>query len=110
MDKEQGELYFVNKEIMICEYQNSGYTNNISKIFKNNPKGYYKYFRELLSFNLSNVPFKKRLYMIKHYILFCTLLKKSYFDSIKNVNGSFNKLLVSLLYIPGNVLTKIKIK
>ena len=59
-----------NNPIMICEYQQEGYTNNIMDQFKNNPYGYYEYFKEILQHDMKNVTFKKRLYTIKHYILF----------------------------------------
>ena len=33
-----------NTPVMVCEYQEGGYSKNISKQFKANPIGYYKYF------------------------------------------------------------------
>ena len=69
------DLYYkikcYNEPIMICEYQKDGYSKNIDKVFKKNPKGYLKYFEEILTMqDMVGVPFKKRLYVIKHYILF----------------------------------------
>ncbi len=110
MDKEYKGLYLINKEIINCEYYDDGYTKNILKIFKNNPYGYNEYFKELLSFNMKSVLFKKRIYIIKHYILFCNLINKGYRESLKNVNGYINKLLTALLYVPGKIMTNIKIK
>lgn len=110
MDKEYRGLYLVNKEVINCEYYDDGYTRNILNIFKNNPYGYYEYFKELLSFDMKFVLFKKRMYMIKHYILFCSLINKGYRESIKNIKGFINKLLVALLYVPGKMMTNKKIK
>ncbi len=110
MDKKYKGLYLINREIMVCKYQDDGYSKSIIKLFKNNPYGFYEYFKELLSFDMKGVLFKKRLYMIKHYILFSTLTKKGYIESIKNVSGLFNKLLVLILYIPGKIATNIRIK
>ena len=42
---EKYQMICVNKPIMKCEYQEKGYTKNISKQFKENPNGYYKYFQ-----------------------------------------------------------------
>ena len=70
MDKNY-KIYCINKPIMVCEYQKNGYTKNINKQFINNPKGYYKYFYEILSqMNTSKILFSKRLYIIKHYIYY----------------------------------------
>ena len=51
---------------------------------------------------------KKRMYIYKHYILFSVLTKQKH--PIKNVNGLINKLIVGILYIPGKIATKVKIK
>lgn len=97
----------VNEPIMICAYQEEGYTKNILEIFKKNPYGYLKYFEEMLDMDLRGVSFKKRMYIIKHYILFSVLTKNS---NIFNVKGMLNKVLIYILYIPGKVLTKRKFK
>lgn len=94
----------INQPIMICEYQEEGYTKNITKQFKENPYGYYEYFKEILQRDMRGVTFHKRLYVIKHYILFMTLTKNK--KTIKKIKGSLNKLLVILLYLPGRIKTK----
>lgn len=48
---------------------------------------------------MSGVNFGKRLYVIKHYILFSYLTKKKI--DITNVKNIINKALIILLYIPG---------
>lgn len=105
MDKDYNGLLIKLDEIIVCEYQNDGYTKNIMKTFINSPYGYYKYFSELLSFNMKGILLKKRLYILKHYILFCYLTNKKVSQCIKNVKG-LNKLLIILLVIPGYVYSK----
>ena len=106
---EKYQMICINKEIMICEYQKDGYTQNILKQFKENPKGYFKYFKEILTeHDMKGVPFKKRLYVIKHYILFTTLTKSK--KILKGVKGALNKVLIILLYIPGRIKTNISLK
>ena len=97
-----------NEPIMICEYQEGGYSNNIVEVFKKNPYGYYEYFKEMFDMNFSGIYFKKRMYIIKHYILFSYLTKRSFKESINNVKGVFNKILFVIMYFPGVVLTKRK--
>lgn len=97
-----------NNPIMICEYKPDGYTKNINKLFKQSPFGYYEYFKEIFDQNLNGVTFKKRMYIYKHYILFSVLTKQKH--PIKNVNGLINKLIVGILYIPGKIATRIKMK
>ena len=84
----------VNKPIMICEYQNEGYSKNILKNFKESPFGYFEYFKEIFMHSMKGVKFNKRLYAIKHYILFLYLTKNK--KGLKNVKGIYNKIL----YIP----------
>jgi len=95
---ENYKIICVNKPIMICEYQEEGYTKNIMKQFKGNPYGYYEYFKEILQKNMKGVAFNKRLYTIKHYILFSYLTKKYSSDNIKDTS---NKILYFLLLLPG---------
>lgn len=99
------KIICINEPIMICEYQNEGYTKNIKEEFKVNPYGYYEYFKEIFEQNMENVPLSKRLYVIKHFILFTYLTKTK--KSLKNVKGIYNKILYVLLYIPGTIKTKI---
>ena len=103
------DLYYkikcYNEPIMICEYQKDGYSKNIDKVFKKNPKGYLKYFEEILTMqDMVGVPFKKRLYVIKHYILFCVLNKVK--PALKEIKGFLNRILIVLLYVPGFIMTK----
>ena len=55
------------------------------------------------------VPISKRLYVIKHYILFLTLTKQKS-NILENIDGLLNKILIVLLYIPGVIMTNIKFK
>jgi len=105
---EKFNIICINKPIMICEYQKQGYTKNITKQFKENPYGYFNYFKEILQKDMKGVTFKKRLYAIKHYILFATISKQK--NITKNVKGLFNKILTITLFIPGKIATKIRFK
>ena len=97
------KIICVNKPIMVCEYQENGYTKNIQKEFKENPYGYYKYFKEILERDMKGVNLKKRLYVIKHYILFGYLVNQY---EIKNIKGITNKMFYLLLFIPGILKSK----
>lgn len=48
---QEGELLVLNKYLYNCEYQESGYTNNMSKLLKSNPKGYCSYINQRLKFD-----------------------------------------------------------
>lgn len=104
MDK-QYKVLCINMPIIIGTYLSDGYTKNIKKVFLENPKGYMKYFEEILNSNTEKILFEKRLYIIKHYILFSYLTKKK--DILKNVKGNLNKLLIAFLYLPGCLKTKL---
>lgn len=98
------KMICINEPIMICEYQKEGYTKNIVNEFKQNPLGYYEYFKEIFEHNMKGVTFSKRLYVIKHFILFTYLTKTK--KSFQNVKGFLNKLLYILLYLPGVLKTR----
>lgn len=100
----------VNEPIMICEYRKDGYTQNMQKIFKENPYGQYAYFKELFNMNFKGIYFSKRLYVIKHYILFSVLTNQTYSQSAKWVKGALNRFVFTLLYLPGKYLTKRKFR
>ena len=73
---ENFKIKCVNKPITIGDYQKDGYTSNILKTFKESPYGYLKYFEEILQKDFKGVTWNKRLYAIKHYILFLTITKQ----------------------------------
>ncbi len=96
----------INKAIEIGDYRKDGYTKNILKVFKESPLGYYEYFREILEMNLKGVTLKKRIYIYKHYILFANLADREH--AIRNVEGLINKIIITLLWIPGTIKTRSK--
>ena len=102
------DVICINEPIMICEYQKDGYSKNILKVFKENPLGYYEYFKEILEMDLSGVTLKKRLYIYKHYILFAVLAERDH--AIRNVTGVINKIIVAIMWIPGIIKTKTMFK
>ena len=76
---ENYKLLCINDVIEIGDYQQDGYTKNILQTFKTSPNGYYKYFKEILQKKMKGVLFKKKLYILKHYILFLFLKIKKRF-------------------------------
>ena len=98
------DVICINEPIMVCEYQKDGYSKNIQKVFKENPLGYYEYFREILEMDLSGVTLKKRLYIYKHYVLFSILAERDH--AIRNVSGIINKIIVAIMYLPGLIKTR----
>lgn len=107
MDASKKGLLIRTQSIMVCEYQEDGYTLGLQKVFKNNPKGYYQFFKEALNYNMSHVLFRRRIYLIKHYILFGYLTKTSFRKMVMNVHG-WNRFLTIFLYIPGMMVSKRK--
>ena len=102
MDKDY-KMICNNEYMMVCEYQEEGYTKNINKEFVNNPFGYYMYFYEILNYmDMKGVSFGKRLYIIKHFILFGYLTGQKG----KNVSTFFNNILIAILWIPGRIKSK----
>lgn len=98
----------INEPIMICEYQQDGYSENITEVFRKNPYGYYKYFKEMFDMDLKGIYFNKRMYILKHYILFSVLTNKKFKESLETVKGNINKILFMLMYMPGVLITKKK--
>lgn len=88
--------------------EKTGYTNNILKTFTTSPFGYFKYFEEILLKSFKKVSFKKRLYVIKHYILFAVLTNRSLKQILQNIKGITNKIIIAFLYLPGKLKTKQK--
>ena len=106
---ENYKIICVNKPIMICEYQEEGYTKNIKKQFLENPYGYFEYFKEILMRkDFKGITFKKRIYAIKHYILFSYLTKQKI--NLKEVTKIKDKILIVLLYLPGIIISEKKFK
>ena len=61
------------------------------------------YFYEILNdMDMKGVSFGKRLYIIKHFILFGYLTGQKG----KNVSTFFNNILIAILWIPGRIKSK----
>ena len=89
-------------------YLEDGYTSNIDKTFFKYPNGYYQYFKEILNRNTKNIKFNKRLYVLKHYILFEYLIESKI--ELNNIKCIVNKLLYILLIVPGRIKARAMIK
>lgn len=103
MDKDY-KIKCINKAITIGEYQENGYTSNIQKTFIESPNGYYKYFEEILEKDFKGVTFNKRLYAIKHFILFTVLTNQKL--TTKKVKNILNKIIIRILYWPGKIKSR----
>ena len=101
---EKYKLLAINEIVEIGSYIEDGYTKNINKTFKESPYGYYMYFKELLQKNMKGVKFSKRLYAIKHYILFGYLTNNMFNANL--IRDRLNKFLYIILYIPGIMKSK----
>ena len=96
---EKYKVICINDILEYGQYEDDGYTKNITEMFKKYPYGYYEYFKEILEKDMKGVLFRKRLYIIKHYILFGTLSHHKF--NIKNIKDLINKILYVILYFPG---------
>lgn len=105
---EKYKIKCVNKAITVGEYQENGYTSNIIKTFKSSPFGYLKYFEEILQKDFKAVTWNKRLYAIKHYILFLSITEQKL--NLKQVKNWFNKILLIILFVPGKIKSETFIK
>lgn len=101
---EKYKVIAINDVVEQGSYIEGGYTKNINKTFKEAPFGYYMYFKEILTKNMNGVLFSKRLYAIKHYILFSYLTNNKFDDSF--MKDKLNKFLYSVLYLPGIIKSK----
>ena len=101
---EKYQLLAINEIIEQGSYIEDGYTKNINKTFKESPYGYYMYFKESLQKDMRGVMFSKRLYVIKHYILFSYLTKNKF--NVKLIKDRLNRLLYIILYLPGIMKSK----
>ncbi len=96
---EKYKIYPINKAVEQGSYIEDGYTKNINKTFKEAPFGYYMYFREILEKDMKGVLFSKRLYVIKHFILFGYLTYNKF--NVNFIKSKLNKFLYIILYLPG---------
>lgn len=106
LEKEtDGFLVHTKNPVIIGTYLEDGYTTHIREIFKKYPYGYYEYFKECLNHSMKKISFQRRLYFIKHYILFSYLTKRSFKEMMREIRG-MNQFLTLVLYIPGRISSK----
>ena len=101
---EKYKLLAINEVIEQGSYIEDGYTKNINKTFKESPYGYYMYFKELMQNDMKGVKFSKRIYAIKHYILFSYLTRNKFNANL--IKDRLNKFLYIMLYLPGMMKSK----
>ena len=101
---EKYKLLAINEVIEQGSYIEDGYTKNINKTFKESPYGYYMYFKELLQKDMRGIMLSKRLYAIKHYILFSYLTKNKF--NAKLIKDRLNRFLYIILYLPGRMKSR----
>jgi glycosyltransferase involved in cell wall biosynthesis len=89
-------LYILDKILCICEYHADGYTANVRKLTKNNPKSYTVYKRQAVIFSKT---FKGKFINTTKYLVGCFLSKELY--PIKNAPY---KWLALLTYIPAKLV------
>ena len=93
---QQYSLYLLNKILYICKYLEDGYTTNIRRLTKNNPKGYMVLNKQriLLSKTIKNKYFNTIRYMVG-----CILSKEEH--PIKNAPY---KVFATLAYLPALII------
>jgi glycosyltransferase involved in cell wall biosynthesis len=101
---EKYKILTINEAIEQGSYIDDGYTKNIIKTFKEYPYGYYMYFKEILEKDMTGTLWNKRMYAIKHYILFSYLTNNKFND--KFMKNNLNKILYTILYLPGVIKSK----
>ena len=93
-----GKLLILKKYLYVCEYLDNGYTNNMAKLLKNNPKGYLAYIKQRIEFDKS----------IKHkffdYIRYIAMAKCVTYENIWT-NEDF---IIKCLAYPFGVLLYVK--
>lgn len=104
LDQLYDGMQFIDEEIIVGEYLENGYSKNIKDMFKKYPKGYYAFFKECLGYIQKDTLLKRKLYFIKHYILFSYLTGKSKRECIREATSY--KGLVTLLVIPGYIKSR----
>ncbi len=105
MDQKKRGFLIRDEQIMICQYQEAGYSRNIEKMFQKYPHGYYAFFQEVFSYPQRHILFSKRLYNVKHFILFGYLCHQHFFEMVKYPKG-WNKILFTILYFPGRMMSR----
>ena len=70
------KILCINEAIEQGDYLEDGYTKNINETFKSSPKGYYRYFKEIINKGLKGIKLRKKIYIIKNYLKFKIKMKK----------------------------------
>lgn len=98
--------YFIDKEITEGDYLEDGYSKNIHKYMFLYPKGYLKYYKDLLTMPFE-CQFKNRYSVMKNLLFINFVLKGDFFKNIKELKFK-DRFLLTLLYVPALIKYKIK--
>lgn len=103
------EYVYIPKPIVYCEYQEDGYSFNISTIYLKNPRTHYNYYIELINYHRP-MKLKKRMFIIRQFIFFNYLCKENYLNGLEAIELIVDKILYVVFYLPVKVRTKKWIK
>lgn len=99
---ERYKMLIYNKHFMECEYRNDGYTNNMIKTLRNNPKTTAFYFKDCLNYNNS---IKDTIRFTVNYISYSIIAQYNIGIIIKEAH---NPLVTSFLF-PLGFINKFRI-
>lgn len=91
-------MYLMPKTLLICEYLQDGYSKNVRKITKENPKSYAKLKKQAIEFSIS---WKERYIQTILYMVGCRMAKQS------QIKEAPYKMLAVLGYAPAWLVWKI---
>lgn len=76
---QDGKLMLIRKALYVCEYLDNGYSKNMARLLKNNPKGYIAYINQRLRFDKG---MKEKFFDSIRYVAIAKVIKD--FHTIEN--------------------------
>jgi glycosyltransferase involved in cell wall biosynthesis len=89
-----GKLAILHKGIYLCEYLEGGYTRNMAKLLKNNPKGYFAFINQRLI--MHDKTFKSRFLDSIRYVAMAIAVKRKGY-----IRTAMYPSICMLAYLPG---------
>lgn len=96
---QEGKLLILQKYLYVCEYLEDGYTNNMARLLKNNPKGYFAYIKQRIQID------SKLKYKFFDYIRYVAMTKCVNYESVWN---NKQDLIIKCLAYPFGILLYLK--